>query len=200
MSAPTTSGWAKIKRLARYLVKRPRLVYQFHWQESCGIETSVDSDWAGCPKTRKSTSGGMVFRGGHLLKHWASTQKTIALSSGEAELAAIVKGACESMGMRSLCRDLGINAEAIGINTDSSAASGVVRRKGMGRIRHIEVAELWVQDAQKQLEFELRKVKGEDNVSDMCTKYVEGVTLDRLVGLTWLEWRAGRAGLAPTLP
>ena len=70
----------------------------------------------------------------------------------------------------------------------------------MGRIRHIEVAELWVQDAQKQQEFTLRKVKGEDNVSDMCTKYVEGVTLDHLVGLTWLEWREGRAGLAPALP
>ena len=48
------------------------------------------------------------MRGGHLLKHWSSTQQTVALSSGEAELKGIVKGAAEGMGIQNIAKDLSI--------------------------------------------------------------------------------------------
>ena len=51
--------------------------------------------------------------GGHLIKHWASTQKTIALSSGEAELSGILKGASEGLGAQSLAKDLGLELDLI---------------------------------------------------------------------------------------
>ena len=47
------------------------------------------------------------MRGAHLLKHWATTQKAITLSSGEAELTGVVKGVAEGLGMQSLLQDLG---------------------------------------------------------------------------------------------
>ena len=73
--------------LARYLVGRPRLVYDFPWQDGCtDFDTWVDTDFAGCAVTRISTSGSLSSRGAHVLKHWPSTQQTIALSSGEDEL------------------------------------------------------------------------------------------------------------------
>eukprot|EP00969_Alexandrium_andersonii_P044456 1951466-Alexandrium_andersonii.AAC.1 len=59
--------------------------------------------------------------GSHLIKHWSSTQKTIALSSGEAELAGIVKGAAEGMGLVSVAQDLGIETQ-LRVCADSSAA------------------------------------------------------------------------------
>ena len=66
-----------------------------------------DSDWAGCLRTRKSTSGGVVTLGGMAIKHWSSTQSTQALSVGEAEYTALVKAATEALGMQALARDLG---------------------------------------------------------------------------------------------
>ena len=48
------------------------------------------------------------MKGGHLPKHWSSTQQTIALSSGEAELMGIVKGAAEGLGLQSVGKDLNI--------------------------------------------------------------------------------------------
>ena len=48
------------------------------------------------------------MRGGHLLKHWSSTQQTVALSSGEAELKGIVKGTAEGIGMQNIAKDLNI--------------------------------------------------------------------------------------------
>eukprot|EP00969_Alexandrium_andersonii_P133759 5915613-Alexandrium_andersonii.AAC.1 len=62
--------------------------------------------------------------GAHTIKHWSTTQKTIALSSGEAELAGIVKGAAEGTGLVSVARDLGIDAE-LQACADSSAAIGI---------------------------------------------------------------------------
>ncbi len=49
--------------------------------------------------------------GTHLLKHWASTQKRITLSSGEAELGAVVRGFSEALGIQSVARDLGFGLQ-----------------------------------------------------------------------------------------
>ena len=87
MSAPCTQDWKLLKRLGRYLLLAPRVVQVFVWQDDPGeLTTFVDSDWAGDRITRKSTSGGMVFRGHHLIKSWSSNQQIVALSGGEAEL------------------------------------------------------------------------------------------------------------------
>ena len=112
------------------------------------------------------------MRGGHLLKHWSSTQQTVALSSGEAELKGIVKGAAEGIGMQNIAKDLSIYYD-IHLFTDSSAAMGMVARKGMGKVRHIEVGELWIQDAVRNKVLTVNKVKGDDNPADILTKYIE---------------------------
>lgn len=92
MSAPTKSDERKLRRMVRYLVDRRRVVSVFNLQQAGhDLKGYSDSDWAGCRRTAKSTSGGAVLRGGHCLKTWSSTQKNITLSSGEAEVVAAVK-------------------------------------------------------------------------------------------------------------
>ena len=66
------------------------------------LDIYTDSDWAGCRRSRKSSSGGAIMRGTHCLKTWSKTQALIAKSSGEAELYAVVKGAAEALGMVTL--------------------------------------------------------------------------------------------------
>ena len=83
MSKPTKHAWSALKRLCRYLVGLPRLVFKYASQTVGSIEVFTDTDWAGCPRTRKSTSGGAITLGSHTIKHWSSTQPTTALSSGE---------------------------------------------------------------------------------------------------------------------
>ena len=172
MANPKTSSWEKVKRVVRYLKGEPRVVYEYNWQNQEDISVYVDTDWAGCFKTRKSTSGGAIMRGGHLLKHRSSTQQTVALSSGEAELKGIVKGAAEGMGIQNVAKDLNIHYD-IHVYTDSSAAMGMVARKGMGKVRHIEVGELWIQDAVRNNVLAVNKVKRDDNPADILTKYIE---------------------------
>ena len=112
------------------------------------------------------------MRGGHLLKHWSSTHQTVALSSGEAELKGIVKGAAEGIGMQNIAKYLSIYYD-FHLYTDSCAAMGMVARKGMGKVRHVEVIELWIQDAVRNKVLTVNKVKEDDNPADILTKYIE---------------------------
>ena len=49
MSKPMDADWAKLKRIGRYLLWRPRLVSKFAWQRPVSMVTTyADSDWAGC--------------------------------------------------------------------------------------------------------------------------------------------------------
>ena len=56
------------------------------------------------------------------------------MSVGEAEFYAFVKGCCIGLGGISMCRDFGRRYELI-IHTDSSAAKGIVGRRGAGKVR-----------------------------------------------------------------
>ena len=104
-AAPTKPAVDLLRRLVRYLPGKPRLVWLFNHQPSCTtLTSSLDTDFAGCLETRRSTSGGVARRGQHLIKHWSSTQATVTLSSAEAELNGIRKGASISLGLQSVAK------------------------------------------------------------------------------------------------
>ena len=91
MSTPTETALVALKRVGRYLEGHTRLVYKYDFQEATEIDCYSDTDWAGCPRTRRSTSGGCLMLGQHLIKSWSTTQVAISLSSGEAEFYGVVK-------------------------------------------------------------------------------------------------------------
>ena len=129
MAKPTRLSVEGLKRLGRYLCGQKRLVYVYRWQDQVdAVDVYVDTDHAGCLRTRKSTSGGCVMLGAHLLKSWASTQPTITLSSGEAELHGVVKGSAAGLGMLSLLADLGVRIR-LRVWTDSTASIGICKRR-----------------------------------------------------------------------
>ena len=196
MSSPTVGDRKKLKRLARYLVGMPRVVSHFRTQyrADCAMGYS-DSDWAGCKKTSRSTSGGAIVIGSHCLKTWSTTQKSITLSSGEAELVAAVKMSCELIGICQLASDWGIELNAK-VWIDSSAALGVVGRKGNGKLRHVRVGMLWIQEKVEEGELEVRKVLGEDNPADLMTKYLTRKVMDHHMGNISQEEADGRAKLS----
>ena len=198
MAKPRQADWAILKRIGRYLLGAPRLVQSFDWQDGDGeILVHTDSDWAGCRTSYRSTSGGTLCVGKHCLKTWSSTQATIALSSAEAELYALCKGASQALGAMALLEDFGIKASAK-LRADSTAAIGIVRRSGLGKVRHLNVRYLWMQEKSKT-EFELDKVLGTENPADLLTKNLALPDLLKYVAKLNMEIADGRATTAPKL-
>ena len=55
---------------------------------------------------------------------------------------------------------------------DSSAALAIAKRKGAGKLRHIHIRSLWIQDIQERDGTEFKKVLGTENPADLMTKYL----------------------------
>ena len=138
------------------------------------------------------------MRGGHLIKHWAQTQPTVALSSAEAELGGICRGASQGLGLCALAKDLNIELN-LDIKTDATAAIGVCRRRGLGKIRHLAVADLWVQEKLRLKQFTLTKVPGASNPADLLTKHVDRQLLEKHLRTLGIFFDWGRSSDAPTI-
>lgn len=137
MSAPSSADWIPVKRLARYVTKYQICVTEYVWQgEVQRIPAYTDSDWGGDLESRRSTSGGCLMRGSHVLSHWSRTQQVVSLSLAEAELTGMCKAAAEELGAKNMASEL---AQPVGLEilTDASAARGVIQLQGAGRIKHV---------------------------------------------------------------
>ena len=133
-----------------------------------------------------------------MIKSYSRQQKTIALSSAEAELHAMVAASAETLGIVSLNKDMGI--DSIGeVYADSSAALGIAQRQGMGKVRHVRTQALWVQEVRATGRLSYKKVLGSRNPSDILTKHVNSALLDQHLATVGVEVQGGRACSAPTL-
>ena len=199
MSKPHLSDWESLKRLGRYLLGKTRVVTRYDYQSlPKTVDVTVDTDFAGCLTTRKSTSGGIVKIGDHCVKTWSSNQAVIALSSGEAEFYGIVKGATQAMGVAGILEDLGASM-LISLSTDSSAAKGIANRRGLGKMRHIELSELWVQDRVAKGQITIWKIPGIENSSDSLTKHSSGERIAQTLFFCNQVVEIGRHSIMPSV-
>ncbi len=192
MSKPTEASWRRLKAVARFMLRRRAVVWRFGWQrEALPIAVFADSDWAGCRRTRKSTSGGAIVVGSHCLRTWSSTQPPIALSSAEAECYSMVEGTMKALGLRQTLTELGmIQAGPTRLLSDSSAARAFAARRGLGRMRHVETRLLWLQSKIADRAVLLERVAGSENPADLLTKYLsEAEVVEHLsrLGSVWRE-------------
>ena len=103
--------------------------------------------------------------GNHTISWWCKLQSNIALSSCEAELNAALKGAVEGLNVQRLAATLGDNL-ALELRTDASAARGVILRPGVGKVRHLQVKQLWLQENVAAGELTIVKIPRVDNCAD----------------------------------
>ena len=110
--------------------------------------------------------------GGHTIKTWSATQHAYALSSAEAELYALVESTTRAKGIISLARELGFHEldNALVLGTDSSAAKQFVSRPGLGKMRHLQIRDLWIQREVAKGNVRIIKVRGDSNPAELMTK------------------------------
>jgi hypothetical protein len=107
MHDPREPHLTALKRLLRYLrgtVGYGLLLYRR--SSSTEMVAYTDADWAGCPDTRRSTSGYAVFLGDNLVSWSSKRQQVASRSSAEAEYRAVANGVAEASWLRQLLAEL----------------------------------------------------------------------------------------------
>ena len=180
MAKPCRIHMHRLKRLARYLLKFPSEVWVYRYQESPReLVVYTDSDWAQDPKTRKSMSGYVEMFGSHMIETSCARQATVALSSGEAEYYALTRGVAAGRMSQQIWEIIGYKLPLVA-KTDSSAGKGIAQRKGVGKLKHLEIRELWLQDYVQQGKVQIRKEPTATNVADLGTKALNGPRISEL--------------------
>ena len=127
-----------------------------------------------------------------MLKSWSSTQRSITLSSGEAELVAAVKNL--RGGYRDTTDDNGLGEDTKGnMFVDSSAAIGIAHRAGNGKLRHVKVGTLWIQEKVEEEELEIQKVAGEQHPAGLITQNLNEPKVVKFMSMIRQEYKEGRA-------
>ena len=136
--------------------------------------------------------------GQHCIRTYCSTQASIALSSAEAEYCGLVKASSVALGLRSLYADFD-ETVTIHAYTDASSAKSISTRKGLGKIRHLAVHLLWLQEKTAAGEVLVHKVRGDANPADMLTKYLPQASMNKFMSALHYYREDGRAAECPEL-
>ena len=130
-----------------------------------------------------------------MVKVASTTQTVIALSSGESEFYAIVRGVATALGFKSIALDYGVVVKLV-IETDLVAGRGMSLRLGAGKVRHVETQWLWVQGVFHRKEATIRKIPGATNEADLMTKFLDGSKITGLMTAMGFTFASGRSGIA----
>ena len=76
--------------------------------------------------------------------------------------------------------------------TDASAAIGIASRQGSGKVRHIEVSQLWLQDKVMRSEIEVSKIRTDQNPADALTKHVDWQGIQKHMRHVHCRYESGR--------
>ena len=101
-----------------------------------------------------------------------------------------------ALGLQSFRRDFNIECN-ITLKSDANAAIAISNRRGLGKVRHIEVCQLWLQDKVRRGDISVVKVGTHDNVADALTKYVSQDSMAMHMRSTNQYLADGRHELAP---
>ncbi|XP_031106254.1 uncharacterized protein LOC116010901 [Ipomoea triloba] len=176
MHAPTTEHWAMLKRVLRYVKGTLHFGLRICRSTSDTIHAFSDSDWAGDPGDRKSTSGFAVFLGSNLVSWVCRKQRTVARSSTTAEYKALADVAVEVTWLVSLLTELGMQpAVPPRLWCDNLGATYLCANPVFhARTKHVEIDYHFVRDKVAKKELLVHFISTKDQLADIFTKPLPG--------------------------
>ena len=134
------------------------------------LESASDSDWSSNKEHRRSTSAGIHLINGFYVFGSSRTQRTVSLSSCEAELHGMVSALADGIYIRRCLSFLTGADVSHYLLIDSSSARQLASKQGVGKVRHLDGKILWIQQHVLSGDVFLQQLPTAWNVADLCTK------------------------------
>jgi hypothetical protein len=177
MHSPREPHVSLMKRVLRYLKGTLHYGLSLLRSTNTNITAYSDADWAGCPDTRRSTSGYCVFVGDNLVAWSSKRQTTVSRSSAEAEYRGVANAVAETCWLRQLLLELHRPpARATVVYCDNISAmylsSNPVQHQ---RTKHVEIDLHFVRDRVSLGEVKVLHVPSRFQYADIFTKGLPSV-------------------------
>ncbi|KAG6606568.1 Retrovirus-related Pol polyprotein from transposon TNT 1-94 [Phytophthora cinnamomi] len=181
---PCPTHWQALKRVLRYLQATPTHGIEFSKGDGCGVVCGYsDADWAGDIESRRSTSGYAFMMNGGCISWRSKKQRTVALSSTEAEYMALSEATQEAVWLKVFLRELGEMAsdEAIKIYEDNQGSIALAKNPEFHkRTKHIDIRYHFVREKVEDGQVVLEYCSTKDMLADIMTKAITSVQFEVL--------------------
>lgn len=180
LNQPTSADITAVKRIFKYL--RGTMSYGILYEKTSKftLECFSDSDYAGCPITRRSTSGYVLNLGSGAISWCSQLQKCVVTSSTEAEYVAGSLSIKELIWLRRLVNDLRIDCESVWLRMDNQSAIRLVENsEPHKRTKHVDIKFHFIREKFREGLFDLGYVPTENQVADILTKPLSKVKFEK---------------------
>lgn len=161
-----------LKRIFRYLKATMSHYIEYKSNNSFKFEGFTDADFARDIDTRRSTTGYVFLINDSAITWRSHRQKTVALSTTEAECMAACEGAKEALWLQQLLADIGYfqNSPTV-LNVDNQGAIRLIGNPELHHsTKHIDIRIHFIRDLQKNKTIEFKYVNTELQRADILTK------------------------------
>ena len=175
LANPGKNHWEAVKWILKYLkgTADVGLVYGRDQGKHVDVKGFVDADYAKDPDKGRSITGYVFMVHGCVVSWKATLQHVVALSTTEAEYMALTEAVKESIWLKGLLIELGINLRSVVVNCDNQGAIHLSRNSMFHeRTKHIKVRYHFIREIVESKEIEVAKIGTEDNVANAFTKVV----------------------------
>jgi hypothetical protein len=189
MENPRAAHWALVKQICRYVEGTLTLGCTYRKGEGEPVLLGYsDSDHAGDPDDRKSTTGVLFFLGNNVVTWKSQKQKAVAQSSCEAEYMAAGAAACQGVWLSRLLGQLrGKPPAKFKLLVDNMAAIALIKNPvHYERSKHTDIKYHYIRSCYEEGKLDADYVRTEEQLADILTKglaYVRFIKLRHLLGI-----------------
>ncbi len=170
---PTYEDWMNVLKIFRYLKGTKN--YGIKMNKNINLKVYVDADLGEDEKTKRSTSGFVIFMDETPITWYSKLQHTVSISTAESEYYSLNECALKCMWLRNLLNELNINVNCITINIDNKAAIyNSINETINQKSRHIDLRYHKIRELIKEGKIDLKYIKSQFNLADGFTKYLNG--------------------------
>jgi hypothetical protein len=165
--------WQALLRVAKYLCTTSSMSLKFTPTQESTVNFScyVDADWAGCAETRRSTTGFIVYFCGCPLSFYSKRQKSVTVSSTEAEVYALSEALSEVQNLQQMVSEFAGVERPILVHEDNKGAITISENPVYNKkSKHIPMHRLRIRELVENGDVKISYTPSSENVADLFTK------------------------------